>query len=300
MTINYSIVLTSYNAQDTILIAIHSFLTQSIIPLEIIVVDDASTDNTWSLLQGLARHESRLQIFQNDTNRGQSFSRNTGVDKSQSNYIIFGDDDDRSLPHRVKIHLQQLERGSDVGYVSSRKFYQNGYSTLALNSQIESCSIDPKILVRKLLLGQKFPSGEIFVPACALAVSKDAFRDVGGFDENFRRLEDVDLAIRLARNGSIFDWSSEIALERFHSEGPDKGGSVDIFFEMSLINRYSEYLNQKEIQNATITATLHSAYYSRNYIGMLGILLSNKGSFTLIRNRFFSFIRRIKHDLRRS
>ena len=300
MTINYSIVLTSYNAQDTILIAIHSFLTQSIIPLEIIVVDDASTDNTWSLLQGLARHESRLQIFQNDTNRGQSFSRNTGVDKSQSNYIIFGDDDDRSLPHRVKIHLQQLERGSDVGYVSSRKFYQNGYSTLALNSQIESCSIDPKILVRKLLLGQKFPSGEIFVPACALAVSKDAFRDVGGFDENFRRLEDVDLAIRLARNGSIFDWSSEIALERFHSEGPDKGGSVDTFFEMSLINRYSEYLNQKEIQNATITATLHSAYYSRNYIGMLGILLSNKGSFTLIRNRFFSFIRRIKHDLRRS
>lgn len=300
MNINYSVVLTSYNAEVTIFIAIRSFLTQSILPLEIIVVDDASTDNTWSMLQGLASHESRLRIFQNDDNRGQSFSRNTGVDKSQSNYIIFGDDDDKSLPHRAKFHLQQFERGSDVGYVSSRKFYQNGYSTLALNSQIESCSINPKILVRKLLLGQKFPPGEIFVPSCALAVSKDAFKDVGGFDENFRRLEDVDIAIRLARNGSIFDWSSEIALERFHSEGADKGGSIDPFFELSLINRYSEYLNQKEIQVATTGTSLRSAYYSRNYIGMLGILLSNKGSFTVIGKRFFSFIRRIKHDFRRS
>ena len=46
MNIKYTVVLTSYNAQDTISMAINSFISQSIIPLEIIVVDDASTDNT--------------------------------------------------------------------------------------------------------------------------------------------------------------------------------------------------------------------------------------------------------------
>jgi glycosyltransferase involved in cell wall biosynthesis len=300
MTGKYTVVLTSYNAQDTISRAINSFLTQSIIPLEIIVVDDASTDNTWSILQDLAKMESSLIIFQNDSNRGQSFSRNLGVERSKSNYIIFGDDDDKSLPGRASLHLKQLERGSEVGYVSSRKIYRNGYSTLALNSQIESCSIDPLILVRKLILGQDFPYGEIFVPSCALAVSKDTFMKVGGFDENFRRLEDVDLAIRFARNGNVFDWSSELALERHHSEGTDKGGAIDPFFEISLINKYSEYLNQSELENATISAKLRSAYFSHQYIVMLRILLSHKGSFTLSRNRFFSFIRRLKHDLRKS
>jgi glycosyltransferase involved in cell wall biosynthesis len=300
MNIKYTVVLTSYNAQETISMAINSFLTQSIIPLEIIVVDDASTDNTWSILQDLARNESCLLIFQNTTNRGQSFSRNLGVAKSQSKYIIFGDDDDKSLPYRADLHLQQLERGSDIGYVSSRKFYQNGYSTDAINSQISSLTIDPSILVRKLLLGENFPNGEIFVPSCALAVRKEAFVLVDGFDENFRRLEDIDLAIRFAVNGFLFDWSSEIALERHHSEGIDKGGSIDPFFEISLIDKYSEYLNCEELQSATIAAKLRSAYFSRRYIGMLKILLTHKGSFTLTRDRFFSFTRRMKHDFRKS
>ena len=204
----------------------------------------------------MARNESRLLIFQNSTNRGQSLSRNLGVDRSKSDYIIFGDDDDESLPHRANLHLQQFERGSDIGYVSSRKFYQNGYSTDAINSQISSYKIDPSALVKKLLLGRNFPGGEIFVPSCALAVRKEAFVVVGGFDGNFRRLEDVDIAIRFARNGFLFDWSSEIALERHHSEGMDKGGSIDPFFEISLIDKYSEYLNYEELQNATIAAKL--------------------------------------------
>ena len=50
MNIKYTVVLTSYNAQDTISMAINSFISQSIIPLEIIVVDDASTDNTGALV----------------------------------------------------------------------------------------------------------------------------------------------------------------------------------------------------------------------------------------------------------
>ena len=67
-------------------------------------------------------------------------------------YILFGDDDDKSLSHRAKLHLRQFDHGSQIGYVSSRKLYQNGYSIDAINSEIESGPIDPLILTRKLLL----------------------------------------------------------------------------------------------------------------------------------------------------
>ena len=299
MNTNYTVVLTSYNAQDTISMAINSFLTQSIAPFEIIVIDDASSDNTWSILTNFAEKDARLHVFQNSVNRGQSYSRNVGVDQSHTDYILFGDDDDKSLSHRAKLHLRQFDHGSQIGYVSSRKLYQNGYSTEAINSEIESGSIDPLIFARKLLLGQNFPEGEIFVPSCALAVRKEAFLAVGGFDENFRRLEDVDIAIRFAKKDFAFEWSSEIALERHHSEGTDKGGSIDPFFEISLINKYSEFLNEEEVNKTILASKLRAAYLSHQYTQILGLILSNRGSLTLIRHKFFVFMRRIRHDLRK-
>lgn len=299
MITNYSVVLTSFNAQNTISCAINSFFTQSIAPFEIVVIDDASSDDTWSILRKLAEKDSRLHIFQNTVNRGQSYSRNFGVAKTKTNYILFGDDDDESLPHRSKIHLNQFDRGSQIGYVSSRKKYPNGYSIDAINSEIKSCIISPEELTRKLLLGENTEKGELFVPSCALAVEKKAFLAVGGFDENFRRLEDVDIAIRFSKKDFIFEWSSQIALERNHSEGTDKGGSIDPSFEKLLLERYSEFLNKEEVSRMILLSQLRSAYFSKQYFHVLSLIILYRGSLTLITRKFFIFMRRIRHDLRK-
>jgi glycosyltransferase involved in cell wall biosynthesis len=299
MNIKYSAVITSFNAEHTIFMAVNSFLTQEITPLEVIVIDDSSNDGTWMILQELAKHESRLRIYQNLENRGQSYSRNIGVERSNSGYIVFGDDDDKSLPNRSKLHLQQFENGSDIGYVSSIKLYENGYFTEARNIKLTSITIDPLNLSRMLILGEIFLEGQVFVPSCALAVRKSAFLDVGGFDEKLRRLEDVDLAIRFARNNYLFEWDAEIGLERYHSDGPDKGGAVDPFFEISLINKYADYLSRDELRRTILAAKVRSAYFSHRYLKMLGVLFLHRGSFLLIRSKFFAFTRRLIHDFKK-
>ena len=300
MNLEYSVVITSFNSENTIFMAVNSFLTQEISPLEVIVIDDGSIDSSWMILQELAKHESKLSIYQNLENRGQSYSRNIGVEKSNSDYIVFGDDDDKSLPNRSKLHLQQFENGSDIGYVSSIKLYENGYSIEARNVKIGSITIDPLDLARMFILGEVFLEGQVFVPSCALAVRKSAFLEVGGFDEKLRRLEDVDLAIRFARNNFSFEWSADMALERYHSDGSDKGGAVDPFFEISLINKYADYLSQKEFRLTILAAKLRSAYFSRRYLKMLRVLFLHRGSFLLIRSKFFAFAKRLLHDFKKS
>jgi hypothetical protein len=99
---------------------------------------------------------------------------------------------------------------------------------------------------------------------------------------------------RHCRNNESMCGEDGYMYEKKESNNKNKN-DVDHVVVTSELNR-----NYEELQNATIAAKLRSAYFSRRYIGMLKILLTHKGSFALTRDRFFSFIRRMKHDFRKS
>ena len=108
-----SVVMATYNAKPFIGEAIESVLAQTLTDLELIVVDDGSTDATWDLLTEYARTDSRVRPLSQD-HQGGSVALNTGIAAARSDWIAILDADDVALPMRLE---KQLAAASDAPHV---------------------------------------------------------------------------------------------------------------------------------------------------------------------------------------
>ncbi len=98
----FSIIIPTYNRASFISKAVESVIAQFYVDWELIIIDDASTDNTQDLL--LRYSDQRIQVYVNEKNMDRSASRNKGIALAKGEYICFLDSDDYFLPH----HLESL------------------------------------------------------------------------------------------------------------------------------------------------------------------------------------------------
>lgn len=110
-----SVVIPAYNCENFLDEAISSVLNQSFQDLEIIVVNDGSTDNTTSVLDTF---RDRIRII-NQSNKGKSEARNTGIEASSGDFVAFMDADDISHPDRFSSQVDFLGQNPDIGVVGS-------------------------------------------------------------------------------------------------------------------------------------------------------------------------------------
>lgn len=103
-----SIVVPAYNAENTIKVALKSLLAQSWSSIEIIVVDDASTDSTAKLVEKKALLEPRLTLIQHEKNKGAYSARNTGVKAAKGDFVTVHDSDDWSHPQKIERQVSAL------------------------------------------------------------------------------------------------------------------------------------------------------------------------------------------------
>lgn len=106
-----SVIMPAWNAEEWIAMAVGSILQQSWRNLELIVVDDASSDGTWAALQTLAARDKRLKIRRNKVNVGPYVSKNLGLDMAQGDWITGHDADDWAHPLRIEEHLRAATAG---------------------------------------------------------------------------------------------------------------------------------------------------------------------------------------------
>lgn len=165
--------------------ALPSALSQEDVGLEVIVVDDASIDETPARL--LEIDDSRVRIVRHQTNRRLPAARNTGIASAQGEWLAWLDDDDLWSPRKLRTQVDAAAReGADWVYGAAvvvdehrRVFASDPFP-------------DPSELPRLLLEGNWIPGGGSNVIARAEAV-----RRVGGFDEQLFFFEDWDLWLRL-------------------------------------------------------------------------------------------------------
>lgn len=100
----FSLIIPSYNRAHHLAKALESVLAQTFTSWELIIVDDASVDQTAELVYSFAQQDTRIRYLKNDTNQERCVSRNRGIKLSSGKYICFLDSDDYHLPE----HLQQL------------------------------------------------------------------------------------------------------------------------------------------------------------------------------------------------
>lgn len=123
-----SVVIPSYNSGDTIDAAIDSALLQSV-PVEVIVVDDGSKDDTEQVLLKY-KNDSRVRIILNDTNMGVAESRNRGVKAAVCDKVAFLDSDDMWTKDKLKKQLELMERNDAVICSTARELLkENGERT---------------------------------------------------------------------------------------------------------------------------------------------------------------------------
>ena len=97
-----SVLMSVYNGAPTLEKAAASVLAQTYRNLELILCDDASTDDTWRIMQRIAAQDARVTVFQNKTNRGLGASLNGCLSRAGGEYIARQDADDISDPDRIE------------------------------------------------------------------------------------------------------------------------------------------------------------------------------------------------------
>lgn len=181
-----SVVIPAYNCEDSIGSTLNSVLQQTYITIEVIVINDGSTDETLTVLKSF--QDSRLQIV-TQPNSGVSATRNRGINLAKGDFIAFLDSDDLWLPNKLSDQIIALQSNSQAAIAYSWTDYidQSGHFL----RQGYYCHFEGNVH-RRLLLGSFLESGSNPL------IRRMALEAVGGFDESLRTCEDWDLWIRLA------------------------------------------------------------------------------------------------------
>ena len=121
-----SVIVPAYNAHDTLARCLGSLVNQTLQDIEIIVVNDASTDDTWDIMQRCQEQfPNKVRIIDGDVNRGSGGARNCGFDVATGEYLGLVDSDDYVAPNMFELLYAKAKEGEydivDCGYYSERK-----------------------------------------------------------------------------------------------------------------------------------------------------------------------------------
>ncbi|BAY84269.1 glycosyltransferase involved in cell wall biogenesis [Calothrix parasitica NIES-267] len=184
-----SVIVPAYNVSKYIPEALASLEKQTFSDFEVLVVDDGSTDDTAAVVQKFCQRDTRFHLLQKP-NGGLSSARNYGIRHARGEYIALLDGDD--IYHRDKIatHIARLYDKPDVGvvYSASQTIRDDGKPTFISLSGKPVHSNPLLALLCKNFVGHG--SNAVF--------RRCLIDEVGGFDENLRSWEDVDLWLRIA------------------------------------------------------------------------------------------------------
>lgn len=181
-----SVVIPTYNREALILRAVNSALSQRGVTVEVIVVDDGSTDGTEAVLQ--ARNDARIRYVRID-HRGACAARNRGIREARGRWIAFLDSDDVWHDDKLETQLRQLrESGADVVACAMQHIETDtGASFVVPDRTTPSGILRPEMLLLRNLVSTQTLMGR-----------SESIRSVQ-FDESFPRMQDWDYVLRLTK-----------------------------------------------------------------------------------------------------
>jgi len=202
-----SVIIPTYNKSQYLREAIKSVLNQTYKNIEVIVVDDGSTDNTKEIVESF--NDSRIiYIFQE--NKGPAIARSTGIKKAQGEYIAFLDSDDLWLKEKLKRQLDFMEKNSEVGLMGT------GCYEITDKGKIIGKKIFP---IKNKILQKDLIKYNPFIQSSVMA-KKEVFDKVGlWYDEKFRESEDYELWLRIAGNYKIGNLAELLVMKRYYRDG---------------------------------------------------------------------------------
>jgi glycosyltransferase involved in cell wall biosynthesis len=259
---------TAFNADKTIERAIRSALTQSWRPIEIVVVDDASTDATLEILHTLAAKHPEIRVFRQQKNGGVADTRNRILSEARGEFVAFFDDDDESLPERVAEQVRRIlayERDFAEGapvlcHTARQVIYPGGTARVERTMGERAGTRAPagEAVARRFMLGSALRDGYGSCATCSQLARRSTYFGLGGFDTEFRRGEDSDLIMRAALAGGHFVGLSAALVVQNMTRTSEKSLADRYHYSVKFIEKHRSFLTDE--QYATSRRWLDARY----------------------------------------
>ena len=250
--IKVSAIIPTYNSARYLAEAVESALKQTLEEIEVVVVDDGSTDETESLMRG---YDLRVRYVR-QPNSGVALARNRGIKESRGRYVAFLDADDVWVPHKLERQLAALEknRGCRACYtaftVSTSDLLPIGIN----RSKRRGSALEDLLLI-----------GNIVGTPSTVLCERSLFEEVSGFDESLSQCADWEMWIRLAMQTDFVYLDDPLALYRQHDSNMSRS--------VALLERDSLRALEKGFEMPGLAASLRArrrAALARNYMVLAG------------------------------
>lgn len=266
-----SVIIPTYEDRDVLPRAVESVLSQTLSDLELIVVDDGSTDGTAAVLDAI--DDERLTYLAHETNRGASAARNTGIEAATGRYVAFLDADDEWLPAKLERQIALL--------VSRPPEWVAAYCAVEPvfpgNSGVRGWLAAGRAHLADLVSRRRHTEGaeggaELIGDVLAddlhtsagstLVVRRRVAEAIGGFDESFERFQDPEFLVRVLREGKLA--CVDEPLVRRHVSGDPPADRVRAADEHYL-ETFADEVARLEAEGRDVTGA-HHYMLARHYL----------------------------------
>ena len=198
-----SVVIPTYNRVDLIARSVTSALRQTHPEVEVIVVDDASTDDTPSVLAEMS--DPRLRVVRHERNEGQCRARNRGIQEAKGRYVAFLDSDDEWLPSKIERQLARFADGDAPAATYTGMWVDDGSSRHSETARVEGHAFEEFLT----LPGPITTTG--------LMVDTEAVGGELSFDESIGCAVEGDLLIRISREHAVGRVADPLYVRHLHA-----------------------------------------------------------------------------------
>ena len=238
-----SVIIPTYNRSKYIADAIQSVLNQTYKDIELIVIDDGSTDNTKNVLQLYIEKKVVKYIYQK--NAGPAAARNRGIKASRGELIAFLDSDDLWLTDKLEKQVAIMKKHHKAGLVYTNSKYVDANGVRILYRFPTSLELPCGKIFKEIILGEA-PLG-----TSSILVRKECFEEVGLYREDLFWGEDREMHARISMKYDILGINEILCIVRRHSENisnnfslkePSAKRMIEGIFDNPLIKKHELYL----------------------------------------------------------
>jgi glycosyltransferase involved in cell wall biosynthesis len=235
-----SVIIPNYNRARSIRRAIEGVLAQTYREIEVIVVDDCSTDASVEIIEAVAAADPRVRLVRQPRNGGAAHARTAGIEAATSELIAFQDSDDNWLPDKLETQMRAFAElpeeyvalfGPEIIYGRDGEGSGKKYGP-----RRTACVPGPNVRIESGDLSGHFVRANIMTLQTVL-LKKAAFVSAGGFDPRLRNNEDWDFNIRLSRQGPMGFIEAPLVVVSDSPDGISKNRKASVFSYLVIFNK---------------------------------------------------------------
>lgn len=249
-----SVIIPAYNCGKYLKEAVDSVLNQTYKNVEIIIIDDGSTDDT----QKVAEEFSKKVIYHRQPHRGAASARNEGIKRASGDFIAFLDADDVWLKEKVARQVMYFEKNPEVGLVYTDLYRLDAGSNRIISKWSDVFPVKEGFVFRDLIERN-------FIQTSAVMIKKKVVDEIGFFDEEFKAYEDIDYWVRVAEKFKIGYIPEPLVIYRMFPESLSKKGLWMAEGRLKVFKKHAHKIQDERWQKRVL-ADIYSEFMVAHYL----------------------------------